>query len=191
MNALNKDLSGQNFDGQDLSYALLRGANLSGCSFVGTNLTGANIVDANIDGANFTDATMHYCNLSNATGSGNFTNAKMKGAPKVITMTGADWTAEPPFNINSLPLVILVAIEQTGVNDIVIPETLQQQIEDGELDANHGIADLDTIMPHGNMFYNENGMGDTEIPLWEVINFIVQNELEINTNGDYYVKTNN
>ena len=101
MNALNMDLTGQNFDGQDLSYALLRGANLTNCSFVGANLTGANMRDTIIEGADFTDAQFHYSNIKDSTGTATWTNAKIKMAPKLVNFIGADDITEPPSNVDS------------------------------------------------------------------------------------------
>ncbi len=88
-NYLDQDLTGQNFDNQDLSYALLRGANLTDCSFVGTDLTGANLRETIIQDADFTGAVMYYSNIKDAVGTADFTDALVFGMPQWIPMPGS------------------------------------------------------------------------------------------------------
>ena len=57
LNYKNKDLSGVNFDGLDLTNWILRGQNLQNTSFAGANLTGVNARYADLRGSDLTGIT--------------------------------------------------------------------------------------------------------------------------------------
>ena len=120
MNALNADLSGQNFDGQDLRNALLRGANLSGCSFVGAKLGFSNIREANIDGTDFTDAELFGCNFKDAIGVAIFTNAKIYGVPEWIPMPDADMESTPPMMnvVREIFIQYGITVDESNIDQI-------------------------------------------------------------------------
>jgi len=59
------DLSGNTYDGDDLTRANISRTQLVGASFVGANLTRANLSGANVTDADFSGATITGANMKN------------------------------------------------------------------------------------------------------------------------------
>jgi len=193
MNALNKDLNGQNFDGQNLSGSLFRGANLSNCSFVGSVLSSSNLIDTNIEGCDFTDAIMYYVNIKGATGVADFTRTRTHGMPKWIDMPGSNTL--PPltdeeyqnntafitavFAQANMTVALLDEIDTKIVNDyisgfiehIVLSKDYQDVIKGNNLYLLLGIDDDGDLRSL-----------KTILELCEGMNVLVDN------NGQFYVK---
>ena len=154
MNILNKDVSGQNFDGQILDSSLLRGANISNCSFVGSDLSGSNFRDVNMEGADFTDAILHGSNFKDATGTANFTNAKIRLCPKWVDFIDADVYTLPDSSYRR-DVLINTLFDKASVLRSALTEDDELTIEAYIDEGLHGslIDDYGT-MPEGNMVYD-------------------------------------
>ncbi len=186
------DLTGQNFDGQDLNSALLRGANLTNCSFVGADLSNANMRECIIEGADFTDALMYHCNPKDATGTATWTNAKTKGVPRWIPMDGADRATEPP--VTRVPKAINQAFIQAGVELSEVNDNDSRRILSGwELGSGDSgtITEIFGDVPHGrdlyNVLYNDLQNHDTR-DLSIILNEIMKQNIDFDTRADLFVK---
>ncbi len=160
-NYLNQDLTGTNFDGQDLNYALFRGANLTDCSFVGSDLSGANMRETTIEGCDFTDAVMYYSNIKDATGTADFTNALVFGMPQWIPMPGSIYS-DP--EVESRQLQIDELVSQSGTAFSEFTQTDQNTMTDYIMHSYYEQAltgDYDA-MPNGRDVYVAIGHNEVE-----------------------------
>ncbi len=148
-----EDLTGTDFSNQILEGALFYGCNLTNCNFSGATLTYANMTDTIIDGANFTNARLFFSNFMDATGTADFTNAKVLGAPEFIDFIDADFTSSPPSEIPAKHRAILInsLVTQSGI--IFTPDDIKVMndfIDHGETGKILGTYD---VMPNGNEVY--------------------------------------
>ncbi len=113
-NFKDRDLTGEDFSGMDLTNALFRGAILDGCNFTGADLTGANLRDTSIEGTIFTEAEMFYSNTQDSIGTADFTNTNVFGCPPFNNFIGANFTKSPPLKKERINLLFIEILKQTS-----------------------------------------------------------------------------